>query len=176
MPNTPAARTPEEVLDLLRARGALSAVHRHPPLHTVEDARRLRGDLEGAYVKNLFLRDRAGDLALLVCLSHRPIDLQALRHRLGYRRLSFAAPEALWEHLRVRPGSVSPLALIHAAPGALALYVDEGLRDHPLTNLHPLTNELTAQVRLEGWTALAREWGFEPCWVRFEESEGEGEG
>jgi|LauGreDrversion4_2_1035121.scaffolds.fasta_scaffold426641_2 Ala-tRNA(Pro) deacylase len=167
-PPPPYRRSPEEVLALLRARGALHAVHSHPPLHTVEDARRLRGDLEGAFVKNLFLRDRSGDLLLLVCLSERDIDLQALRHLLGYRRLSFASPEQLWEHLGVRPGSVSPLALINATPGALTLFADEALRASPLNNLHPLTNELTAQVSPEGWVSLAREWGFEPRWVNLD--------
>ncbi len=173
-PTPPHKRPPEEVLELLRARGALRGLHRHPPLHTVEDARRLRGDLEGAFVKNLFLRDRSGDLLLLVCLSHRAVDLQALRHLLGYRRLSFASAEQLWEHLGVRPGSVSPLALINAAPGALTLFADEGLRGYELNNLHPLSNELTAQVPPEEWAALAREWGFEPRWVRFEEGAGAG--
>ena len=116
-------------------------------------------------MKNLFLRDRSGDLLLLVCLSERDIDLQALRHLLGYRRLSFAPPEQLWEHLGVRPGSVSPLALINAAPGALTLFADAALLDYPLNNLHPLSNELTAQVPPDGWISLAREWGFEPRWV-----------
>ena len=34
------------------------AIHRHPPLHTVNESQALRGDLPGAHIKNLFLRDK----------------------------------------------------------------------------------------------------------------------
>ncbi|MFB0921975.1 MAG: YbaK/EbsC family protein, partial [Alphaproteobacteria bacterium] len=34
------------------------AMHRHPPLHTVEESRALRGAMPGSHIKNLFLRDK----------------------------------------------------------------------------------------------------------------------
>ena len=73
----------ERLVELLRSRGAIKQVFRHPPLHTVEEAKRLRGDLGGAYVKNLFLKDRSGELLLLVCLADRPINPQSHRRLLG---------------------------------------------------------------------------------------------
>ncbi|MEM8760846.1 MAG: prolyl-tRNA synthetase associated domain-containing protein, partial [Pseudomonadota bacterium] len=30
--------------------------HEHPPLHTVEESRELRGEMPGAHVKNMFLK------------------------------------------------------------------------------------------------------------------------
>lgn len=33
-------------------------IHRHPPLHTVEESQTLRGTLPGSHIKNLFLRDK----------------------------------------------------------------------------------------------------------------------
>lgn len=160
--------SPEQMIELLRSRGVIHEVHRHPPLHTVEDAQRERGHLGGAYVKNLFLRDRSGELLLLVCLSHRELNLQALRHALGYRRLSFASAELLWEHLGVRPGSVSPLALCNASPKALSFFADRALLDYELNNFHPLSNEATVQLSPSAWCALVSEWGFEPRWVDLE--------
>ena len=166
-------RTPrwgaEELIEHLTAEGLITEVHRHPPLHTVEEAKVLRGDLGGAYVKNLFLRDRSGELLLLVCLSDREVNLQSLRHLLGYRRLSFASAEQLWEHLGVRPGSVSPLALCNATPGALSFYADSALRDYALNNFHPLSNEATVQLSPSAWGGLVSTWGFSTRWVDLSE-------
>jgi len=158
-----------KLIEALYARGAITEVFRHPPLHTVEEAKTLRGDLGGAYVKNLFLRDRSGELLLLVCLSERVIDLQRLRRLLGYRRLSFASAEQMWTHLGVTPGSVSPLAVINAKPGAFKLYADEALRGYELNNFHPLSNEATVQLSSALWPELTAEWGFPPHWVKLDE-------
>ena len=159
----------ERLIAELRERSLITEVFEHPPLHTVEEARTLRGELGGAYVKNLFLRDRSGELLLLVCLAHREINLQALRRLLGYRRLSFASPEQMWEHLGVRPGSVSPLAVVNAEPGAFTLFADQALRGFELNNFHPLSNEATVQLRPADWEALTRSWGFPPQWVDLEQ-------
>ena len=159
----------DRLIQLLKSRGVIERVFRHPPLHTVEEAKRLRGDLGGAYVKNLFLRDRSGSLLLIVCLADRPVDLQALRRLLGYRRLSFASEELMWTHLGVRPGSVSPLAVVNAQPGAFTLYADDALRAHELNNFHPLSNEATVQLTPSAWSTLTTEWGFPPRWVDLDE-------
>ena len=159
----------EALIEHLYAEGFIREVHRHPPLHTVEEAKVFRGDMGGAYVKNLFLRDRSGALLLLVCLSDREVNLQALRRLLGYRRLSFASAEQLWQHLGVRPGSVSPLALCNATPGALSFYADSALLDYTLNNFHPLTNEATVQLTPSAWGGLVSAWGFTPQWVDLSE-------
>lgn len=157
--------TMERLVQELERRALITELFRHPPLHTVEEARLKRGDLGGAYVKNLFLRDRSGELLLLVCLSHREVNLQALRRLLGYRRLSFASADQMWEHLGVHPGSVSPLAVVNATPGAFTLYADAALQGYELNNFHPLSNEATVQLRPADWEALVTEWGFPPQWI-----------
>jgi len=164
------AKKPEELIEWMRARQIGFTLHHHPPLRTVEEADRLRGDLGGTYVKNLFLRDRKKNFFLLICLSSRVIDLQWLRRQWACPRLSFASPEALWTHLGVRPGSVSPLALINAGSKALTFYADEALLRGELTNLHPLSNEMTAQLSPSAWVKAVREWGFSPRWIQFDEN------
>jgi Ala-tRNA(Pro) deacylase len=164
------AKKPKQLIDWMRARQVDYKLHHHPPLRTVEEAERLRGDLGGTYVKNLFLRDRKKNFFLLICLSSRVIDLQWLRRRWGCPRLSFASREALWSHLGVRPGSVSPLALINAEPKALTFYADEALLRGELTNLHPLSNEMTAQLSPDAWVSAVTGWGFTPRWIQFDEN------
>ena len=165
----PHHRSPQELLALLNERGIAYTLFHHPPLHTIEDAITLRGDLSGGYVKNLYLRDRSGHMALVVCESRRVVNLQRLRHALGYRRLSFASAERLWDDLGVRPGSVSPLALCNARPGALRCFADLALREYEMTNLHPLHNEMTVQLAWRAWEALCLTWGFEVEWINFDD-------
>ena len=160
-------KSPQELLTQLENRGIEHQIFTHPPLHTVEDALRERGDLGGSYVKNLYLRDRKGLMALVVCLNVREVNLQRLRRAIGYRRLSFASAERLLADLGVRPGSVSPLALINASPGSLTLFADRALLEEPLTNLHPLTNEMTVQLRCQDWVKMCQSWGFEVHWIDF---------
>ena len=57
----------------------------HPPVFTVEEARRLRGELPGAHSKSLFLRNKKGRMWLVVTLEDRAIDLKDLGERLGGR-------------------------------------------------------------------------------------------
>lgn len=160
--------TPRDLLAHLDESKIDYQLFQHPPLHTVEDALRERGDLEGSYVKNLYLRDRKGRMSLVTCLNRREVNLQRLRREMGLKRLSFASPAELDRDLGVQPGSVSPLALINAQPESLNFYADLALQDQPLTNLHPLTNEMTVQLQWEIWVDLCARWGFKTTWINFD--------
>lgn len=161
-------KSPRELLSYLTENHIEYTLFTHPPLHTVEDALRERGHLGGSYVKNLYLKDRKGKMALVVCLNIREVNLQRLRRAIGYKRMSFASEERLWNDLGVRPGSVSPLALINASSDTLKFFADLSLRNKELTNLHPLTNEMTIQLKCSDWVKLCHSWGFEIEWIDFD--------
>ena len=160
--------SPHELLSYLTEKNIKYTLFTHPPLHTVEDALRERGGLGGSYVKNLYLRDRKGQMALVICLNIREINLQRLRRAIGYKRMSFASEERLWNDLGVKPGSVSPLALVNSSPTALRLFADQALWEQELTNLHPLTNEMTIQLKCSDWVNLCQSWGFTVEWIDFD--------
>lgn len=90
---------PEDLFARLAELGIATETHRHPPVFTVEEAKRLRGDIAGAHCKNLLLIDHKGLLWLVVAREDTPLDMKALRGRLGSGRLSFAKPERLREAL-----------------------------------------------------------------------------
>ncbi|TPG58044.1 prolyl-tRNA synthetase associated domain-containing protein [Roseomonas nepalensis] len=140
--------TPEALLARLDAAGIAATTHRHPPLHTVAESKERRGDLPGLHVKNLFLRARPPQPFLLVVAEEdAPLSINALARRLGTGRLSMANEAELWERLGVRPGSVTPLALVNAPPGSIRLVMDRRLLEgEGPVNLHPLTNTATTAV------------------------------
>jgi len=120
--------------------------HTHPPLRTVEDAKEFRGDLQGAHIKNLYLRDRKKRNFLLVAEEDKTIDLKMLPGLIGSDRLSFGSADRLFEMLGVRPGAVSPFTLINDPDHKVQLLLDADLADQPCLFAHPLVNDMTLGV------------------------------
>lgn len=122
-------------------------IHRHPPIHTVEESRELRGTLPGGHIKNLFLRDKKRNQWLVTVLEDATVDLKALRHTLGASgNLSFGSAELLSASLGVAPGSVTPFAVMNDPGGIISFVLDRGILDHDPINAHPLHNEATAAI------------------------------
>ena len=120
--------------------------HTHSPLRTVEDAKALRGDLRGAHIKNLFLRDRKKRNFLLVAEEDKAIDLKALPSRISSDKLSFGTADRLFEMLGVRPGAVSPFTLINDPDHKVKLLLDADLADQPYLFAHPLVNDMSLGI------------------------------
>jgi len=139
--------TPQELLDYLAGLGIETRTYDHPPVFTVEESRRLRGELPGGHCKSLLLKDKNQTLWLIVALEHRQIDLKKLRRELGARKgLSFASPETLMEVLGVEPGAVTPFALVHDRNARVTAVLDRGMLEIEPLNFHPLTNDRTTAI------------------------------
>ncbi|MGE0743870.1 MAG: prolyl-tRNA synthetase associated domain-containing protein [Rhodospirillales bacterium] len=144
--SAPPPATPEDLFARLDALGIAVTTHRHPPLFTVAESKGLRGALPGVHCKSLFLRDKPGAMWLVVAEEDRALDLKALGPLIGAGRLSFASPERLWARLGVRPGSVTPFALVNDRERAVAVVLDAAVMAAPVANFHPLTNEATTAI------------------------------
>lgn len=134
----------------------------HPPVFTVEESQALRGDLPGGHTKNLFLKDKKGELWLVVCLEDRRVDLKALRKRLGAPQLSFGKPDLLIEVLGIEPGSVTPFSLMNDTEGRVTAVFDQGMMDLSPLNFHPLKNDATSQISPDDLLKFARATGHDP--------------
>lgn len=118
----------------------------HPPLRTVEESKQLRGELPGAHVKNLFLKDKFKRFWLVVAQEDTSINLKQLASILGAAKFSFASADELYEHLGITPGAVSPLALINDTQGKVSVVLDERMINASLLNFHPLRNDMTTSI------------------------------
>lgn len=155
-------------LERLDAHGISYTLHRHPALRTVEDARALRGDIDAAHVKNLFLRDKREQMWLVTVLEDQAVDLRALRATLGATGVvSFGSPERLLRVLGIRPGSVSPLAIVNDAAGDVRVVLDDALRGHTHVGVHPLHNEATVRLSVADLARFLTAEGHAPRWERF---------
>ena len=139
--------TIDDLQNQLDEAGYVTATVKHPPLFTVADSRRLRGEIAGRHTKNLFLKDKKDNYFLITVAEDRAIDLKQLHRKIeASGRLSFGKPEKLMEYLGVAPGAVSAFAVINDAGGRVTAILDRELLDHALINAHPLTNEATTTI------------------------------
>jgi Ala-tRNA(Pro) deacylase len=145
--STPA--TPEFLFARLRDLGIDCNTVDHPPVFTVDEAKALRGTLQGCHTKNLFLRDKKGSMWLVVCCEDRSIDLKHLALRIGANRLSFGSPERLMRHLGVIPGAVTPFAVINDRSRAVRVVIDRSMLEREPLNFHPLDNAKTTSIAAE---------------------------
>lgn len=140
----------DELFSRLDALGTVHNTIEHVPVFTVEEARRLRGRIDGAHSKNLFVRDKKERHWLVSCLSERTIDLRWLALELGTKRLTFCSERRLTGYLGIRRGSVSPFAVINDVQGMVRVALDgELLATEPL-NFHPLDNAMTTSISRAG--------------------------
>lgn len=155
--------TQASLLAYLDACGFDTATHQHPPLFTVEDSRRLRGELVGGHTKNLFLKDKKGNFFLLTAQEDTVVNLKTL-HRLlgGASRFSFGSAEKMQELLGVTPGAVTAFGIINDRSGMVHFAIDRRLMAHDRINCHPLTNEATTNICRDDLLAFARACGHEP--------------
>lgn len=119
----------------------------HPAVFTVEEAKKYRGKILGLHMKNLFLRNKKGQMWLVVCLEDQRVDLKALGRTIGAGNLSFGSPERLMTYLGLTPGSVSPFGVINDTESRVRMIVDQDILDQGPLNFHPLVNTMTTTIK-----------------------------
>jgi Ala-tRNA(Pro) deacylase len=144
-----APAAPKELFERLDSLGIEVSTVVHPPVFTVEEAKALRGEIEGCHTKNLFLRNKKGKMWLLVCLEDRAIDLKELAGRLNAGRLSFGSADRLAQFLGVIPGAVTPFAILNDKTNSVKVAVDKAILDRTPLNFHPLDNAQTTSISAE---------------------------
>lgn len=162
--------TSDELLDRLAAMDIRATTHTHAPVMTVDESRRMRGDIQGAHAKNLFLKDKKQNLWLVVADERQAVDLKDLKKRIGSAGLSFGRAELLFEVLGVTPGSVTPFAVINDSLGKVTVVLDRALADASRVNFHPLINTRTTTLDGAGLLAFLQAENHDPIIVDFSPS------
>ena len=135
-----------ELIELLKKEKYEIEVHEHDALFTVEDSKKFRGKIDGSHSKNLFLKNKKGEFFLLSCEEGDKIELKKISKSLGLGNISFARQEHLQQYLKIKPGSVSPFALLNDVGGFVNFYLEKTLYESKFVNFHPLINTLTITI------------------------------
>ena len=135
-----------KLIELLKKGKYNFEVHQHEALFTVEDSKNLRGKIDGAHSKNLFLKNKKNEFFLLSCEEADKIDLKKISKSLNLGNISFAKEEYLNQYLKIKPGSVSPFALLNDENELVNFYLEKNLYESKFVNFHPLINTLTITI------------------------------
>lgn len=155
--------TPDTLLAYLDSLGIAHKTMTHPPVFTVEQAKKLRGEIVGAHTKNLFLRDKKNALFLVVALESSQIDLKGLHRVLGANgRFSFGSSDLLREVWGVEPGSVTPFGAVNDTEGRVTVVLDASMMEHDTLNYHPLINTMTTTIARDDLVKFLEATGHPP--------------
>lgn len=88
----------QKVYEVLQKLEIKYVKYEHEALYTVEEAKKLGICMPGQQCKNLFLRNRKGDVHYLVILDEeKQADLKSLAKQIESSNLSFASEERLFK-------------------------------------------------------------------------------
>lgn len=160
--------TPEDLFARLGELGIETTTREHPPLFTVEESQRLRGEIPGGHTKNLFLKCKKGQIWLIVALEDAQIDLKNLHRLIGSGRLSFGKPDLMREVLGVEPGSVTPFSLINDTENRVSVVLDQAMMTFDILNFHPLVNTATTSISRGGLLKFIESCGHKPQFISFD--------
>ncbi|CAM3510574.1 Cys-tRNA(Pro)/Cys-tRNA(Cys) deacylase YbaK [Vibrio aerogenes CECT 7868] len=81
------------------------------PANTIEEAAKLRGIRPCQMVKCILLRDMDNQYALACVPGHLSVDPKKVRAHLGWKRMTCASSEHVWQITGYQTGTVTPLLL-----------------------------------------------------------------
>ena len=158
---------PDALCDAITALGLEFENFHHAPLRTVEDSKGhrdgfLTAEEGGGHIKNLYLRDKKKRNYLAVIQEDKEVDLKQLADQLEAQRLSFGSADRLLENLGVRPGAVTPLAMMHGAQNDVILGLDADLLSCKRIYMHPLVNDRTIAMSPDDLVTFLAQFSITP--------------
>jgi len=139
--------------------------YEHPPVPTIDEARRYWKDIESTHCKNLFFRNHKGNRHYLVIIEYsRDLSIHDLEKRLKQGKLTFASDQRMKTYLGLAPGSVSPFGLINDKSKHVHLFLDENLKNSARISFHPCINTASLVISFSdfekflGWTGNTYEY------------------
>jgi Ala-tRNA(Pro) deacylase len=154
------SRAPEKPLFALLDRLGLKWRNTvHVPVFTVAESSLVKTDIPGGHTKNLFMKDKKGQLVLISAWADSQLPLNQAHRELGTQRLSFTDAPLLWDALGVTPGSVTAFGLMNDQAARVKFVADEALLAFETVNFHPLRNDMTVSIATPDFLAFVEATG-----------------
>ena len=162
------SREPEKPLFALLDRlGIRTTTITHAKVFTVAESQLVKAELPGGHTKNLFMKDKTGQLVLISARGSSQLALNQVHRVLGTQRLSFTDAPTLWEGLGVTPGSVTGFSVMNDEAKRVRFVVEEALLAHETLNFHPLRNDMTTSISREDFLGFATATGHTVARIDF---------
>ena len=153
------------LLRLLENLGIPFRLYEHEAVHDAQAVASARLEMAGDIYKTLFLQGKNRQHWLMSAPLDSRVDLKTLAERLSSGRLSFGTGVDMERLLGVKPGSVTPLAVVNDAAGAVRLAMDAEILARPMVNVHPLINTRSIDITPQDIIDFATRAGHAPLLV-----------
>ena len=138
-----------ELLKYLDAHHVTYTKYEHAPIFSVEDGDKSNVPNHDKVIRNLFLCDNKKQHFYLVSLFvHKQLNLKDLSSKIPSKRLTFVKPELMQELLGVKPGSVTPFAILNNEAKNVLMIFDKSLQNETI-GMHPMENTATVFLQFE---------------------------
>ena len=118
----------------------------HEEVFTAEQSKHIKNMIEGVGGKTLFLKDK-NNYYLDLLDDERQANLKFLSKSLNIGRLSFGNEDELYDKLKLKKGSVTPLGIINDNSSVI-LIIDKTLKGKKILT-HPNINTATVSIRYD---------------------------
>ena len=133
--------------------------YEHPALFSAEELDSVNIPNKDHIVKNLFLRDdKKRNYYLVVVPINKRVNLKSLSDKIQSRRLSFASEDKLWELLKLKSGSVTPLGILNDVDKTVTVIFDGSMQNRQI-GIHPMENTATVFIAFEDVLKLVESHG-----------------
>jgi Ala-tRNA(Pro) deacylase len=133
--------------------------YEHPALFSAGQMDGINIPDKDKIVKNLFLRDdKKKNYYLVVVPIDKRVNIKKLSANIGSRRLSFADEAALWDLLKLKAGSVTPLGVLNDEEKKVTVVFDACMQNRQI-GIHPMENTATVFISFEDVLSIVQSHG-----------------
>ncbi len=136
----------QQIFDILDELKLEYTNYEHDPVFTCDEAKWV--DIPGYRVKSLLLRNKkATNFYMVVLPDSKKLDTNIIRSIFDDSKMSFASPERMMDKIWLKPGSVSPFALVNNQQRDIKVVFDQELQWKQV-GFHPLQNDNTIVLQM----------------------------
>lgn len=136
----------QKIFDILDTLQIPYTNYEHAPVFTCDEAKGV--EIPGYRVKSLLLRNKkATNFYMVVLPDSKKLDTNIVRAIFDDSKMSFVDEEIMMQKIGLKPGSVSPFALVNNLDRDIRVVFDSELQGK-LVGFHPLQNDNTVVLEM----------------------------
>lgn len=136
----------ESIRTFLDAQNISYKTWTHEPVHTSEEAAKIRGTPLESGAKALVLRSE-GKFLMVIIAGDKKMDLKKVKQAINAKRLSLATPEEALKVTHCEIGSIPPFGNLFSIP----VYLDQSLLRSPIINFNAGRHDTSIAMSIDDY-------------------------
>jgi len=137
----------------------------HNPVFTCNDAK--NQEIPWKRLKSLLIRNKKkSNFYMVVLEDNKRLDSNIIREYFNDSKMSFSSENDMMDKIWLRPGSVSPFALVNNKEKDIILVIDKAL-ENEIIGFHPLQNDNTTVLKMKDVIKYVEKLWFDYNFINF---------